>query len=225
MKIDLLSSPKPIPYDRALMLMDERVQQIVNKEKRSAIWLLEHPSIYTAGRSAKDYELLNNTLPVYHTNRGGKYTYHGPGQRIAYLMLNIKELYNNVLDIKLFISQIQLWLVNTLKHFEINTALCDDNVGVWVECNKSNTEEIAKQKIASIGIRVKKGVTLHGVAINVSPDLKHFDGIIPCGIEKCEMTSVEKLHKGIEIQRFDTILLNEFIKLFNCQIDKREVWE
>lgn len=211
MNLEWKTSTDPVNYHEAENIMEKRVGQIINKENPELIWLLEHPAIYTAGTSAKLHDLIDeNSLPVYQTNRGGQYTYHGPGQRVAYLMLDLKERSKNQEpDLKKYVFQLEQLIINSLLEFDISSERKEGRVGIWV-----TNESGAESKIAAIGIRVKKWVTYHGLAINVNPNLAHFSGIIPCGLKEYGVTSLEQIGKNIAMEELDCALKLHFGKLF-----------
>lgn len=183
----------PVDYSNAILGMEQRIADIAKGIKPELIWMLEHPPIYTAGTSANPEELLNREkFPVHKTGRGGKYTYHGPGQLVCYLMVDLKK---RNLDIRQYLNLIEGWIIDTLTEFSIKAFADRENVGIWIE------QENQKSKIAAIGIRVRKGITYHGFALNVKPDLSHYQGIIPCGIKENGITSIEKLGKQISINQ------------------------
>ena len=194
-------SREPVDYQYAITQMEERVKHIRENNAKELIWLLEHNPIYTAGSSAKDADLLNHNLPVYKTGRGGQYTYHGNGQRIAYVMLDIKKRGG---DIRSFVKQLENWIIKTLAEFGIKGEIREGRVGVWVKTENS------EEKIAAIGIRVKNWVSYHGISININPDLSHYNGIIPCGIKEYGVTSLAKLGVNISMEEFDKELINTF---------------
>lgn len=201
-------SQNPVEYEAAIQTMERTVNNILSGKSNETVWLLEHPPLYTAGSSALPEELLaHDALPIFQTGRGGKYTYHGPGQRVAYIMLDLKK--RAQLDLKNYIFNLERLIIDTLKEFDVRGERREDKIGVWV-----NVDGFEK-KIASIGIRVRKWVTYHGIAINISPDLKYFDGIIPCGIEQCGVTSLKELGKEVTMQSFDEALQRQFFKIFN----------
>ncbi|QGR02695.1 lipoyl(octanoyl) transferase LipB [Ehrlichia ruminantium] len=199
----------PVPYEQAVSLMQQRVEGIASKLQDELVWLLEHFPLYTAGTSAKGEELLTDSLfPVYTTGRGGKYTYHGPGQRIAYVMMDLKV--RNICNVKLYIESLGKWIVETLKHFSIQSYFNPNLIGVWIDHNG------VKEKIAAFGIRIRKWVTYHGMSINIFTDLSHYSGIVPCGIKEYGVTSLEKLGVNVSYEEFDVILKKEFYKIFPC---------
>ncbi len=193
-----------VEYKDALEIMEKKVSDIISAKAEEKMWLLEHPSLYTAGTSSDITELVDcKSIPVFKTGRGGKYTYHGPGQRIAYLMLDLKKRYKEP-DIKRYISDLEDWLIRTLKNFAIKGEKRKDRVGIWV---KKGREEL---KIAAIGIRIRKWVSYHGVAINLNPDLSFYKGIVPCGIRGYGVTSFADLGINCKMEELDKVLKKEF---------------
>jgi lipoyl(octanoyl) transferase len=208
MKIDWQIDEDEIDYKKAVQFMEKRNREIIDGTNSNLIWLTSHPSLYTAGISSKDSDLLNPTIPVFQTNRGGKYTYHGPGMRIIYVMLDLKEFFSpNRPDISKFVNFLENWIINSLDRINIKGEIRKDRVGIWVKTD--NTEK----KIGAIGIKLKKWVTYHGIAVNIHPDLKFFNDIIPCGIKEFGVTSMEKLGNKTKQCEFDQILQEEFKKL------------
>jgi lipoyl(octanoyl) transferase len=191
--------------------MDERVDSIQKGSAKELVWLLEHPPLYSAGTSAKPKDLLTpNRFPVFKTGRGGQYTYHGPGQRVAYIMLDLNRRKR---DIRAFVSSLETWIINTLSKFNIRGERRSDRIGIWVRRTDLNNSD-REDKIGAIGIRIKRWVTLHGISINVSPDLEHFGGIIPCGIDGYGVTSFEDIGQPLEVYDLDVELRTEFDQLF-----------
>lgn len=186
-KIECTISPNPVDYDDALAVMEDTVADIHAGKSPEQLWLLEHPPLYTAGTSAKAKDLLTPQFPVFETGRGGQYTYHGPGQRIAYVMLNLKQR-QKIPDIKNYICQLEQWIIDTLLEFNIKGERREGRVGIWV-VKPDNTEA----KIAAIGVRIRHWVTYHGLSINLNPELSHFSGIVPCGIAEHGVTSFKDL--------------------------------
>jgi lipoyl(octanoyl) transferase len=164
-----------VDYDSALAIMTQRATAIAHGEEDELIWLLEHPPVYTAGTSSRPQELIEARFPVHVAGRGGQFTYHGPGQRVAYTMLDLKRRGG---DVRRFVASLEEWLIRTLVAFNIRGERREDRVGVWVR--RPDKGAACEDKIAALGIRVKRWVTLHGVSLNVDPDLTHFDGIVPC---------------------------------------------
>jgi lipoyl(octanoyl) transferase len=196
-----------IPYPDALAFMEARVDAIAKQGADDCVWLLEHPPLYTGGTSAKASDLLDVRFPVYETGRGGEYTYHGPGQRVAYLMLNLKK-YQEAPDIKKYIWQLEEWIIRTLAQFDVVGARRQGRVGIWVEtCG-------AEAKIAAIGVRVRHWVAYHGIAINNTPDLNHFNGIVPCGIQGYGVTSLAALGKTVSMAELDAAMEKVFYQVF-----------
>ena len=210
-EVEWIISSGLVEYPDALKVMDERVDLIQKGNAKELVWLLEHPPLYSAGTSAKPEDLLApNRFPVFKTGRGGQYTYHGPGQRVAYIMLDLNRRRR---DIRAFVSSLETWIINTLAKFNIRGERRSDRIGIWVrrtDLNNSGRED----KIGAIGIRIKRWVTLHGISINVSPDLEHFGGIIPCGIGGYGVTSFEDIGQPLEVYDLDVELRTEFDQLF-----------
>lgn len=210
-EVEWIISSGLVEYPDALKAMDERVDLIQNGNAKELVWLLEHPPLYSAGTSAKPEDLLTpNRFPVFKTGRGGQYTYHGPGQRVAYIMLDLNRRRR---DIRAFVSNLETWIINTLAKFNIRGERRSDRIGIWVRRTDLNNSE-REDKIGAIGIRIKRWVTLHGISINVSPDLEHFGGIIPCGIGGYGVTSFEDIGQPLEVYDLDLELRTEFDQLF-----------
>mgnify|MGYP001160201609 FL=1 len=209
--VEWIISSRLVKYPDALRAMNERVDLIQKGHAKELVWLLEHPSLYTAGTSAKSDDLLTpNRFPVFKTGRGGQYTYHGPGQRVVYIMLDLNRRRQ---DIRAYVSVLETWIINTLAKFNIRGERRSDRIGIWVrrtDLNHSDRED----KIGAIGIRVKRWVTLHGISINVSPNLEHVNGIVPCGIGGYGVTSFEDIGQPLEVFDLDVELRNEFDRLF-----------
>ncbi len=170
-------SDRPVAYETALAAMTARAEAIARGEAAELVWLLEHPALYTAGTSARPDELIEARFPVHTAGRGGQFTYHGPGQRVGYVMLDLKR---RAPDVRRFVATIEEWIIRTLAAFNVRGERRDDRVGVWVR--RPDKGDGFEDKIAAIGIRVRQWVTLHGFALNVEPDLSHFSGIVPCGV-------------------------------------------
>lgn len=210
-EVEWIISSGLVEYPDALKAMDERVDSIQKGSAKELVWLLEHPPLYSAGTSAKPKDLLTpNRFPVFKTGRGGQYTYHGPGQRVAYIMLDLNRRKR---DIRAFVSSLETWIINTLSKFNIRGERRSDRIGIWVRRTDLNNSE-REDKIGAIGIRIKRWVTLHGISINVSPDLEHFGGIIPCGIDGYGVTSFEDIGQPLEVYDLDVELRTEFDQLF-----------
>jgi len=205
--IEFFNSSELVDYKKSIELMEKRVEGINEDKASELLWFLEHPSIYTAGTSSNDKDLLNeNLFPVFRTNRGGQFTYHGPGQRVAYVMLNVRDRDYNV---KSFIRLLEEWIMNSLMDIGIKSFLIKGKVGIWV-----NNEE----KIASLGLRIRKGISFHGISLNINPNLEHFSGIIPCGNENSGVTSIEKIGVNVKKKEMDKILISNFKKTFEVKI-------
>jgi len=201
--IKWLASNDLVHFEDALNFMQNRVEKIISGEETPMIWTLEHHPVYTAGVSAKESDLLNKTdIPVFQTNRGGKYTYHCPGMKIIYVMLDLKKFFApNPPDVALFVEFLENWVISILAEFGIKGEIKKGRVGIWVTDKNGN-----EKKIAAIGIKLKKWVSYHGIAINVSPDLSGFNNIVPCGIKEFGITSMAEI---LQQKNFD---LDEVIK-------------
>jgi lipoyl(octanoyl) transferase len=196
-----------VPYPAALAVMDARVEAIAQGRAPELVWLIEHPPLYTAGTSARQQELLEARFPVFSAGRGGQFTYHGPGQRVAYLTLDLKR---RVPDIRRYVAVLEAWIIRTLAAFGIAGERREDRVGVWV--SRPDRGEGREDKIAAIGIRVRRFVTLHGIALNVDPELAHFSGIVPCGVSgpRYGVTSLAALGVPAGMDEVDRVLRREF---------------
>lgn len=197
-------SEYPVAYRDALQEMERRVALVKQGDKDELVWLLEHPPLFTAGTSAKPQDLLQGakgSLPVYETGRGGQYTYHGPGQRIAYMVLNLQQRQP---DLRAYVKALEKMIIETLSVFSIDGFIREGRVGVWV-----NTP-MGEAKIAALGVRVQQWVTSHGVAINVAPDLSHYSGIVPCGIRDYGVTSMRALGVDVPMEEVDAALREAF---------------
>lgn len=213
-------SERLTPYLAAVERMEELVGQISRGEESERIWLVEHPPVFTAGTSAKPSDLVtHDRFPVYKTGRGGQYTYHGPGQRVAYTMLDLNRRKK---DVRLFVNTLEQWIINTLDQFNVRGERRENRVGVWVvrpDKPPMADGSVREDKIAAIGIRIRKWVTFHGIAINVEPDLEHFSGINPCGIAGGDddgfgVTSLVDLGLPVTMDDLDLALQQEYRKLF-----------
>ena len=209
--VEWITSRDLVDYCEAEAFMERRVQDIIERKASEAIWLLEHPPTYTAGTSARREDLLSiNRFPVYLTKRGGQYTYHGPGQRVIYVMLDLNRRGR---DVRAFVKFLENWVITTLLQFNIIGEIREGRVGVWVKrpekpnCPNGNT---AEDKIAAIGIRLRKWVSFHGISINVEPDLDHFSGIVPCGISEHGVTSLVDLGLPVTMDDLDVALKMTF---------------
>lgn len=202
-------------YGAAVTLMEQRAEAIAQSAAEELIWLVEHPPLYTAGTSAKEQDLLDPTrFPVYPSKRGGQYTYHGPGQRVVYVMMDLNKRGR---DIRKFVQQLEHWVIATLASFNVTGEIREGRVGVWVqrpEKPRLVTGAVSEDKIAAIGIRLKKWVSYHGISINVEPDLDHFGGIVPCGISNFGVTSLVDLGLPVEMSDLDAALRTSFSEIF-----------
>lgn len=199
-----------IEYDKAIEFMENRVTAIHDEGAPECIWLLEHPPLYTAGTSAKEKDLIDARFPVFKTGRGGEYTYHGPGQRVAYVMLDLRERQKNKPDIKKYVWQLEEWIIRSLAEFEIKGERRCGRVGIWVVMPDGS-----ESKIAAIGVRIRRWVTYHGISINLNPDLLHFKGIVPCGIAQHGVTSLHALGQAISMDDLDKALQKNFAPAFD----------
>jgi lipoyl(octanoyl) transferase len=202
-------STAPVEYPAAVAAMEARVAAIRAGNASEKIWLLEHPPLYTAGTSAKPADLLAARFPVYASGRGGQYTYHGPGQRIAYVMLDLQR---RGPDLRRYIWGLEEWLIVALREFDVQAERREGRVGLWVDLSRYGRS--GEAKIAAIGVRVRKWVTYHGIALNVAPDLSHYDGIVPCGISQHGVTSLADLGIVVGMGEVDAVLQNTFNKTF-----------
>ncbi|TXH38413.1 MAG: lipoyl(octanoyl) transferase LipB [Rhodospirillaceae bacterium] len=210
-QVDWRISDELVPYPTAIAEMEARVAAIGAGEANELVWLLEHPPLYTAGTSARGADLLvADRFPVYPTGRGGQYTYHGPGQRVAYVMLDLRQRGQ---DLRRYVHDLEEWVIRSLERFNIRGERRDGRVGIWVAEGKR------EDKIAAIGVRVRRWVTYHGIAINVEPDLSHFSGIVPCGIRETAtdplgVTSFAKLGQIVSLPEVDMVLKETFNEVF-----------
>ena len=200
----------PVAYQDALAEMEARVAAIAAGEARERVWLLEHPPLYTAGTSARDEDLIEpDRFPVFRSGRGGRFTYHGPGQRVAYAML---DLGRREPDVRRYVAALEAWLILTLDGFNIRGERREDRVGVWVR--RPDKGEAAEDKIAAIGIRVRRWVSFHGISLNVEPDLSHFSGIVPCGVTRHGVTSLVDLGIPVTMPEVDAVMRGAFEEIF-----------
>ncbi len=203
-------------YDEAVSFMEARVAAIAAGKADECIWLLEHPPLYTAGTSAKTEDLTDpDRFPVYPSKRGGQYTYHGPGQRVIYVMLNVGKRGH---DVRRFVQQLETWVIAALAEFNIKGEIREGRVGVWVRRNDKPltvSGAPAEDKIAAIGIRLRKWISYHGISINVEPNLEHFSGIVPCGIDEHGVTSFVDLGLPVTMADVDVALQRTFDQVFN----------
>ncbi len=201
-------SQRPVPYPEAVAAMEERVGAIRAGRAPELVWLLEHPALFTAGASARPRDLLDSLgLPVFPSGRGGQYTYHGPGQRVAYVMLDLKS---RGPDIRAYVGRLERWLIAALAELGVRGERREGRVGIWVE------ERGGEAKIAAIGVRVRRWVSYHGVSLNVAPDLEHYRGIVPCGIREWGVTSLEELGIGATMDQVDRALRTTFARVFGA---------
>lgn len=199
-------SSSPVGYMPAVTFMEQRVELISEGRAQELVWLCEHPPLYTAGTSAKPQDLLDpERFPIHTTGRGGQYTYHGPGQRVVYVMLDVRRRFG---DVRAFVTFLENWTIEVLDSFGVAGAIRSGRVGVWVPRPDKGMDE--EDKIAAIGIRLRRWVSYHGLAINVSPDLEHFSGIVPCGIREHGVTSLEDLNVKAGMAEIDTVLRQTF---------------
>ena len=202
-------------YEAALAYMEARVQAIREGTANELVWLVEHPPLYTAGTSANADDLLTpDSLPVFNTGRGGEYTYHGPGQRVAYVMLDLKR---RRADVRACVTALEQWIIESLAEFNIKGERREDRVGVWVsrpEKPRLANGSMCEDKIAAIGIRLRRWVSFHGIAINVEPDLSHYSGIVPCGISEHGVTSLVDLGLPVTMGDMDVALGKAFERVF-----------
>ena len=211
-KIEWLISDNPVPYSDAIAFMEQRASNIYAGTAPECVWLLEHPPIYTAGTSADPIELVDpNKFPVYHTGRGGRYTYHGPGQRVVYVMLDLKK---RGPDVRKFVRNLENWVIKTLAKFSVTGERQEGQVGIWVRIGATNNPASSNNKIAAIGVRIRKWVTFHGISINVDPNLSHYEGIVPCGISKYGVTSLWSLGITASLPEVDNALKTSFYEIF-----------
>ncbi len=211
--VEWLTSDSPVAYNAALAAMTARAEAIARGEAAELVWLLEHPALYTAGTSAQPDELIEARFPVHTTGRGGQFTYHGPGQRVGYVMLDLKR---RAPDVRRFVATVEQWLIDALAAFNVRGERRDDRVGVWVR--RPEKGDGFEDKIAAIGVRVRHWVTLHGFALNVEPELSHFSGIVPCGVTDVRygVTSLADLGLTVSMPEVDMALRAAFEPLFGA---------
>ena len=213
--VDWIKSEELVDFSHSISWMEKRAVQIYTQERNECVWLLQHPPIYTAGTSAKIKDLKDpDRFPVIKTSRGGQYTYHGPGQRVIYVMLDLNKRGK---DIKKYVKNLEIWVIRSLEKLEITGETRSGRVGIWVSRpNKPSLPDgsVREDKIAAIGVRLKKWITYHGISINVNPDLSHFNGIVPCGISNQGITSFEDLDNPNNINDLDNCLKETFEEVF-----------
>jgi lipoyl(octanoyl) transferase len=204
-------SDQPVDYADAVAGMEARVAAIHAGQAAELVWLLEHPALYTAGTSARDEDLLGpDRFPVHRTGRGGQFTYHGPGQRVAYVMLDLKRRRQ---DVRCYVNALEEWLIASLAHFNVQGERREGRVGIWVR-RTDRGEPLREDKVAAVGVRIKRWVTLHGISLNVDPNLEHFEGIVPCGITQHGVTSLEDLGLPASMPDVDMALKEHFEACF-----------
>ncbi len=200
-------SDELVPYEEALAFMEQRAAAIRAGEAKECIWLLEHPPLFTAGTSADPAELTNPMgFPVFDAGRGGRYTYHGPGQRVGYVMLDLEKRGK---DVRCFVHSLEGWMIDALAQLGVNAHRADGRIGIWVGDGDDEA------KIGALGVRVKRWVTLHGFSLNVDPELRNFGGIVPCGIAEFGVTSLANLGKQMPMKRVDAALKGNFHRFLN----------
>jgi len=206
-----------VRYEDAIAEMEARAAAIAEGRATELVWLLEHPPLYTAGTSARPADLTQpDLLPVFPTGRGGQYTYHGPGQRVAYAMLDLRR---RAPDLRRYVAALEAWLIATLDRFGVTGERREDRVGVWVR--RPDRGPGAEDKIAAIGVRVRRWITLHGVSLNVEPDLAHYAGIVPCGVREHGVTSLADLGRVVSMAEVDMALRDTFEEIFGPTADER----
>ena len=205
-------SPAPVEYEQAVNAMEAHVAAMRDGDAGELIWLLEHPPLYTAGTSAKPGDLREQRFPVFKSARGGQYTYHGPGQRVAYAMLDLRKRGR---DVRVFVASLEAWIIEALAHFNVVGERRDDRVGVWVD-RTAPGGSLREDKIAAIGVRLRHWISFHGISLNVEPDLDHFGGIVPCGIEETGLgvTSLVDLGLPVTMDDADMVLQTSFEEIF-----------
>lgn len=218
--VEWVTSGNLVDYDSAVSFMESRATAIAAGDAEECIWLLEHPPLYTAGTSANIEDLTDpDRFPVYTSKRGGQYTYHGPGQRVVYVMLNVAKRGQ---DVRRFVQELEAWVIKALAEFSLTGHIREGRVGVWVERpDKPRRADgaLTEDKIAAIGIRLRKWVSFHGISINVEPDLEHFGGIVPCGIQEHGVTSLVDLGLPVTLSDVDVALKRSFYEVFAAEIE------
>ena len=209
-----VAAPAPVAYDEAVAFMEARAAAIHAGDADEMVWLLEHPPLCTAGVSARPDDLIDARFPVFQTGRGGQYTYHGPGQRVAYVMLDLNRRGR---DVRAFVRGLEQWIIGALAAFNVEADVREGRVGVWVE-RKSVKDDgslaVREDKIAAIGVKVRRWVSFHGISLNVEPDLDHFGGIVPCGIREHGVTSLADLGLTAGMDEADAALKTSFEQVF-----------
>ncbi len=211
--VEWLISEAPVPYPDAVATMEARAADIAAGDAPELVWLLEHPPLYTSGTSGKPQDLLDPRFPMFATGRGGQLTYHGPGQRVAYVMLDLKRRRP---DVRAYVASLEEWIIRTLAAFNVRGERREDRVGVWV--SRPDKGEGFEDKIAAIGVRLRRWVSFHGISINVEPDLTHFDAIVPCGVAdpRYGVTSLVDLGHPVSMADVDIALRQSFQEVFGA---------
>ena len=216
-------SPGLFPYEQAVAEMEARVAAIHDGQASELVWFLEHPPLYTAGTSAQSADLLTpDRFPVFKTGRGGQYTYHGPGQRVAYVLLDLRH-YGQ--DIRAYVQSLEAWIIAALEQFDVIGETRCDRIGIWVQRQNSQGGSIlppGEDKIGAIGVRVRRWITFHGAALNIAPDLSHFEGIVPCGVTQHGVTSMAALGKNITMNEVDETLKRTFEDEFKVVLKEEQ---
>ena len=212
--VEWVIAEEPVGYADAVEQMEARAAAIAEGRAPERVWLLEHPPLYTAGTSARDVDLVDpSRFPVFRSGRGGQFTYHGPGQRVAYVMLDLQR---RGPDLRRYVAALEAWLIGTLAQFNIRGERREDRVGVWVR--RPDKGSGAEDKVAAIGIRVRRWVTFHGISLNVEPDLEHFSGIVPCGVRGHGVTSLIDLGIPVTMPEVDSVLRARFEQVFGATV-------
>jgi lipoyl(octanoyl) transferase len=211
--VEWLISDRPVPYPDSVAEMEARVADIAAGRAGELVWLLEHPPLYTSGTSGKAGDLLEARFPMFQTGRGGQVTYHGPGQRVAYVMLDLKQRRP---DVRAYVAGLEEWIIRTLAAFNVRGERREDRVGVWVR--RPDKGAGYEDKIAAIGVRLKRWVSFHGIAINVEPELSHFSAIVPCGVAdpRYGVTSLVDLGLPVSMEDVDVALRQAFVEVFGA---------
>jgi lipoyl(octanoyl) transferase len=208
-------STAPVTYPEAVAAMQARVEAILEGRAGELVWLLEHPPLYTAGVSAKPADLIDpQRFPVFESERGGQFTYHGPGQRVAYVMLDLRERGR---DVRRFVQSLEAWVIGALHEFNVDGEVRDGRIGVWVE-RRTPGAPPREDKIAALGVKLRRWVSFHGISLNVEPDLSHFSGIVPCGISEHGVTSLVDLGLPVTLDDADAALKLSFERVFGATV-------
>lgn len=201
--------PGRVPYPAAVAAMEARAAAVADGEAAELVWLLEHPPLYTAGVSARPEDLLEPRFPVFQSGRGGQFTYHGPGQRVAYVMLDLRARGR---DVRAFVQALEAWIIDALAAFNVEGQVREGRVGVWVERREGG--RVREDKIAAVGVKLRRWVSFHGISLNVEPDLEHFGGIVPCGVREHGVTSLVDLGRPVTLDEADAALRTSFERVF-----------